>query len=59
MRGVDLVFAIRRTWKSVIKLAMVISHGYETSTSGLRTLGVEEYSQVDHEGVPSSKRSTA
>ncbi|KAJ8449183.1 hypothetical protein Cgig2_027185 [Carnegiea gigantea] len=29
---------------------MVISHGYETSTSGLRTLGVEEYSQLDHEG---------
>ncbi|KAJ8423209.1 LOW QUALITY PROTEIN: hypothetical protein Cgig2_006762 [Carnegiea gigantea] len=38
--------------------AMVISHGYETSTSGLRTLGVEEYSQLDHEGVPGSKRGT-
>ncbi|KAJ8422452.1 hypothetical protein Cgig2_002966 [Carnegiea gigantea] len=38
---------------------MVISHGYETSTSGLRMLGVEEYSQLDHEGVPGSERGTA
>ncbi|KAJ8445073.1 hypothetical protein Cgig2_022593 [Carnegiea gigantea] len=35
---------------------MVISHGYETSTSGLRTLGVEEYSQLDHKGVPGDAR---
>ncbi|KAJ8448912.1 hypothetical protein Cgig2_030768 [Carnegiea gigantea] len=35
MRGVDLVFAILRTWKS----------GYVTSTSELRILGVEEYSR--------------
>ncbi|KAJ8420763.1 hypothetical protein Cgig2_030939 [Carnegiea gigantea] len=33
--------------------------GYVTSTSGLRTLGVEEYSQRDHEGVSGSKRGTA
>jgi len=38
---------------------MVISHGYETSTSELRMLGVEEYSQLDHEGVPNAKRGTA
>ncbi|KAJ8444093.1 hypothetical protein Cgig2_025094 [Carnegiea gigantea] len=30
---------------------MMISHGYETSTSELRMLGVEEYSQLHHEGV--------
>ncbi|KAJ8449194.1 hypothetical protein Cgig2_027196 [Carnegiea gigantea] len=40
MRGIDLAFAILRTWKS----------GYVTSTFGLRTLGVEEYSQLDHKG---------
>jgi len=37
---------------------MVISHGYETYTSGLRILGVEEYSQLDHDGVPGLKRGT-
>ncbi|KAJ8435716.1 LOW QUALITY PROTEIN: hypothetical protein Cgig2_002673 [Carnegiea gigantea] len=42
MHGVDLVFAILRTRKS----------GYITSTSGLRTLGVGEYLQLNHEGVP-------
>ncbi|KAJ8434210.1 hypothetical protein Cgig2_015699 [Carnegiea gigantea] len=31
---------------------MVIFHGYETSTLGLRALGVEEYLQLDYEGVP-------
>ncbi|KAJ8450530.1 hypothetical protein Cgig2_020167 [Carnegiea gigantea] len=51
MRGVDLVFIILRTSKSVIYL----STGYVTSTSGLRTLGVEEYLQLDHEGVPIQK----
>ena len=35
---------------------MGISHGYETSTSGLRILGVEECSQLYHEGVPSSRQ---
>jgi len=44
MQGVDFVLGICRTWKSFIKLAIVIFHGYETSTSGLRMLGVEEYS---------------
>ncbi|KAJ8425914.1 LOW QUALITY PROTEIN: hypothetical protein Cgig2_033855 [Carnegiea gigantea] len=39
--------------------AMVISHGCETSTSGLRMLGVEKYSQLDHEGVPGLKRGIA
>jgi len=38
---------------------VVISHGYETSTSGLRILGVEEYSQQGHEGVLGSKRGIA
>ncbi|KAJ8433873.1 hypothetical protein Cgig2_021256 [Carnegiea gigantea] len=38
------------------ELGIVISHGYETSTSGLRTPGVEECSQLDHKGVPVSKR---
>ncbi|KAJ8430927.1 hypothetical protein Cgig2_033555 [Carnegiea gigantea] len=32
---------------------------YETSTSGLRILGVEEYSKLDHAGVSGSKRGTA
>ncbi|KAJ8433864.1 hypothetical protein Cgig2_032075 [Carnegiea gigantea] len=50
--GVDLIFAILRTWKSVIKSAKVISHGYETAASMLRMLGVDEYSQLDHEKVP-------
>ncbi|KAJ8422559.1 LOW QUALITY PROTEIN: hypothetical protein Cgig2_005757 [Carnegiea gigantea] len=44
---------------SAARFAMMISQGCETSTSGLRILGVEEYSQLDHEGVPSSKRGTA
>ncbi|KAJ8436374.1 hypothetical protein Cgig2_032195 [Carnegiea gigantea] len=39
--------------------AIVISHGYRTSTSRLRILGVEEYSQLDDEGVPGSKRGIA
>jgi len=38
---------------------MVISYRYETFTSGLRMLGVEEYSQLDHEGVSGSKRGAA
>ncbi|KAJ8446958.1 hypothetical protein Cgig2_006586 [Carnegiea gigantea] len=36
-----------------------VNFGYDTSTSGLRILGVEKYSQLDHERVPSSKRGTA
>ncbi|KAJ8450718.1 hypothetical protein Cgig2_021190 [Carnegiea gigantea] len=59
IRGVDFVFAILRTWKEGTWLAIVISQGYITSTSGLRMLGVEEYSQLDHEGVPGSKMGTA
>ncbi|KAJ8429208.1 hypothetical protein Cgig2_012336 [Carnegiea gigantea] len=59
MRGLDLVFAIIHTWKLVIWSAMVISYGYETSTSGLRMLGVEKYSQLDHKGLSGSKRGTA
>ncbi|KAJ8434799.1 hypothetical protein Cgig2_033749 [Carnegiea gigantea] len=59
MQGADLVFAILCTWKSVIQSAMVISHGYETSASELRVLGVEEHSQLDHERVPGSKRGIA
>ena len=55
MRGVDFVFAILRTRKSGAKLAMMISQGYVIVNSGLRMLGVEEYSQLDHEGVPGSK----
>ncbi|KAJ8452430.1 hypothetical protein Cgig2_000019 [Carnegiea gigantea] len=39
-------------------VSYVISRGYETSISGLRMLGVEEYSQLNHEGVPGSKRGT-
>ncbi|KAJ8426187.1 LOW QUALITY PROTEIN: hypothetical protein Cgig2_010824 [Carnegiea gigantea] len=39
------------SFKSVIKSAKVISHGYETSCSMLRMLGVDEYSQLDHEGL--------
>jgi len=31
---------------------MVISQGYVTPISELRMMGVEEYSQLDHEGVP-------
>ena len=56
---VDLVFAILCTWTSVIKLAKVISHGYETSVSMLRMLGVDEYSQLDHKGVWGLKIFTA
>ena len=37
---------------------MVTSQGYETSTSGLRILGVEKYSQLDHDGVLRLKRGT-
>jgi len=37
---------------------MVMSQGYVTSTSGLRMLGLEEYSQLDHEGVLGSKMGT-
>ena len=55
IRGVDFVLAIFRTWKSFIKSAIVISHGYETSTSRLRILGVEQYLQLDHEGVQGSE----
>ncbi|KAJ8434127.1 hypothetical protein Cgig2_024245 [Carnegiea gigantea] len=47
-RGVDFVLAIRRAWKSFIKSAIVISHGYKASSLILRILGVEEYSQLDH-----------
>ncbi|KAJ8423013.1 LOW QUALITY PROTEIN: hypothetical protein Cgig2_013485 [Carnegiea gigantea] len=52
MRRVDLVFIILRTWNH-------ISHGYETFCSMLRMLGVDEYSQLDHEGVSGSKIGTA
>jgi len=38
---------------------MVLSQGYVTSTLGLKMLGVEEYSQLDYEGVPGSKMGTA
>ena len=38
---------------------MVISHGYETFTLGLRILGAEEYSQLYHKRVPSLKKGTA
>jgi len=34
-QGVDLVFTICHAWKSVIKSAIVIFHGYETSSSVL------------------------
>ena len=51
--------AIRRGWKLFIKSATVIFHGYETSSSILRIVGVEEYLQLDHDGVPGSKIETA
>ncbi|KAJ8435867.1 hypothetical protein Cgig2_028575 [Carnegiea gigantea] len=57
--GLDLIFTILRTWKSIIKSAKVISHGHKTSASMLRMLGVDEYSQLDHKGVPGSKSGTA
>ena len=54
MPEVDLVFPILLTWKSVIK-SKVISHGYEISYSVLSMLGVDEYSQLDHEEVQAQK----
>ena len=59
MRGVDFIFAMPRTWKSGTKLAIVTSHRYVTVTSELKILGVEECSQLDHEGLPGSKMGTA
>ncbi|KAJ8428286.1 hypothetical protein Cgig2_027418 [Carnegiea gigantea] len=59
MRGVGFVLAIRRTWKSFMTSALVISQGYDTYPLGLSILGVNEYSQLDHEGLPGSKWGTA